>query len=159
MAAESGHSKVCQLLINNSDSILVDQTIDADDFTEYFDSSVESDNAQVQVQEQEQEQELLSIQDNKDLTPLMLAVLYGHTETVRVLASKENSKYLDLKQRQSGDTALHLAVSMNSAEIVSILLEAGAYPDPFNNSGKKPIDLSAKDSEIFDLLVESVVVV
>lgn len=148
LAAEAGQFKACQLIICNSDSILADQGIDSDDFIDFYDSSDEGDAAQ----------ELLLIQDHKDLTPLMLAVLHGHTETVRILA-KENSKHLDLKQRQSGDTALHLAVSFNSPEIVAILLEAGAYPDSINNSGKKPIDLSARDSEIFELLAESVIVV
>lgn len=140
-AAAFGQSKACQLLLYDSEVIPTDQIIDNNEFTEIYDFSTRADEAQ----------ELLLAQDNSDLTPLMTAIISGNIETVRILA-KYNSNHLDLKQRHKGETALHLAVSVNSAEMVSILLEAGAYPDALNNFGKKPSDLCATDSDIFDLL-------
>lgn len=147
-AAAAGQSKACQFLLYDPDVIPEDEAVDKNDFTEIFDSSAVTEAAQ----------SLLIVHDHEDLTPLMTAVVYGNIETVRVLA-EQNSKHLDVKQRRNGDTALHLAVYSGSAEIVKILLEAGAYPDALNSSGKKPIDLCVKDSEIFDFLVEAVIIV
>ena len=145
-AAAAGQTKACQILLYDPNVLPSDQVNDNEEYyTEVYDAPIERIKAQA----------LLFIQDKQDLTPLMAAVLNGHTETVRILA-KENSNHLDLKQEQSGDTALHLAVSINSTEIVSILLDSGAYPDPLNKSGKKPSDLAQDDSEIFDLFIDPV---
>ena len=104
----------------------------------------------------------LSIHDLSGMTPLMLAIINGHVDTVRFLCTF--SEHLNLAHTRTGDTALHFAVRKSSPEMVSILLDAYADPDPKNAEGKKPFDLIASnfsedslESEIFTLLAEVII--
>lgn len=127
-AAAAGQSRSCQLLLrfDDADNDYFDEQ-DDDFITDLVDYSSSSS------------QQFIS--DKRGLTPLMSAVLNGHLETVKVLA-KRNSKHLDLRNEiTTGDTALHYAVLIHSPQIVSVLLEAGAFADAVNKDGKKPLDL------------------
>ena len=138
-AAAAGQSISCKLLLFHPDVIKVDE-IDDEFYTEIDDESIDCLKSRA----------LLLIQDLNGLTPLMAAILNGHPETVRVLCSYPG--HLNLGHPETGDTALHYAVQMNSPEMVSILLDASANPDPKNVAGLKPFDLASSNSSSEDPL-------
>ena len=62
--------------------------------------------------------------DAKRATCLMFAAYYGHTDTVRYLVGLPE---VDLNHRDTkSNTALHLAVHLNNADVVEVLIDAGA---------------------------------
>lgn len=147
-AASAGQTLSCQLLLRQAN-----EEEEVDDFVVDIDDEEE-------LARRLKAQALLFISDNNGLTPLMSAVLNGHIETVRLL-SKIPSKHLDIPNERlstsDGNTALHYAVLADSPEMVSILLEAGAFADSVNRDGKSPLDLvpeSLKDRFV-DLLFVS----
>ena len=74
-------------------------------------------------------------------TCLMLAAYFGHTETVRYLVGLP-----EVEVNHGGDendTALHHAVEQNHADIVQVLIDAGADTDTQNTDGRSPVDLAS----------------
>lgn len=140
-AAAVGQSNACKLLLYIPDILPANDRIESEYYTEIDDVTIG----------RMKSEPMLLIQDSQFLTPLMAAVFNGHPETVRILVN-ENKEQLDCAQESTGNTALHLAVLMGSPAMVSVILEAGAYPDPVNKSGKKPIQLAPEGSEIYQLL-------
>lgn len=68
-------------------------------------------------------------------------------------------KILDLKNRQ-GETALHLAVSINNPLVVSLLLEVGANPSCGNKIGNTPLHYAVESSRLetcFKLVTDDVI--
>lgn len=70
-------------------------------------------------------------------TPLMVAALYGQTDSAEVLIL--NGASIDLRNN-NGSTALHIAALFCHPKVVKLLLENGAEPNPKDNSGTTPLD-------------------
>ncbi|HQY22132.1 MAG TPA: ankyrin repeat domain-containing protein [Gammaproteobacteria bacterium] len=68
----------------------------------------------------------------------MLEYLLQNTEVALALIDVQNAK---------GDTPLHLAVQFGQDNVISLLLEAGAYHKIKNEQGKTPIDLSIEQKK------------
>ena len=69
-------------------------------------------------------------------TCLTLAAYYGHTDTVRYLVSLPE---VDLTHHGSRNhTALHFAVERKHADVVQVLIDAGADTERYNNAGHSP---------------------
>ena len=60
-------------------------------------------------------------------------------------------------RNQRGETALHLAVQNRLSRVVEEMLSAGCDPLNKDNSGKRPIDLIAKDDSAMRTLIETAV--
>jgi len=58
------------------------------------------------------------------------AVLTDHSDVVRLLIA--HGADLNMGEKGYGDTALHTAAHLNNVEIVKILLESGADPNPYS---------------------------
>jgi uncharacterized protein len=67
-----------------------------------------------------------NLADKKGVSPLMLATQYGYADGVNLLL--KNKALVDATNR-SGETALIRAVHLRNAEMVRILIKAGANPD------------------------------
>jgi hypothetical protein len=77
-------------------------------------------------------------------TLLMWAAFYGATECVTLLLARGGDA-LELDARdQYGTTALHRAPQGGKAEIVRLLLQAGADPTIRNNYGRTPLDVARR---------------
>ena len=77
------------------------------------------------------------VTDNKGRTCFALASYYGHTETVRYLAGL---KEVDLEHADStGRTALSHAVVANHADVVEVLIDAGADIETRGNHDRTPL--------------------
>lgn len=82
---------------------------------------------------------------------LHLAAHHGCLEVLDYLLDQEGVE-IDPKDRLQSDTPLHRAVQFaagpgNAAagkQIVELLIECGAQPDPRNKSNKRPIDLATQ---------------
>ena len=84
--------------------------------------------------------------DTKRVTCLMLAAYYGHTDTVRYLVSLPE---LDLNHQGSkNDTALHSAVQRKHADVVQVLIDAGADIETKNVQGHSPLHLASISREL-----------
>ena len=69
-------------------------------------------------------------------TCLIIAAHNGHTDTVRYLAGLPD---VDLNQQ---GTALHVAVKRNHAEVVEVLIDAGADIETMNDEGFSPLHMA-----------------
>ncbi|CAH2069510.1 unnamed protein product [Thlaspi arvense] len=79
----------------------------------------------------------------EERTPLMVAALFGSKEIVEYIIS---TGLVDVNRScgSDGATALHCAVSglsANSLDIVNLLLNGSADPDPCDAYGNKPVDM------------------
>ncbi len=87
-------------------------------------------------------------------TPLMGAVMNGHTKIVEALIEEK----IDLNQKNlAGQTALHLAVDANDLATLKALIRGGAALNVEDKAGNTPLHLAAAGNkkEIFDFLMES----
>lgn len=95
----------------------------------------------------------LNIADNAGNTPLQIAALQGHIETVEFLLEKNcevNSRNIEK------DTPLIDAVENGHIEVVKLLLDHGADPRLGNAIGQKPLELVDKEDEkIRKLLIDA----
>jgi hypothetical protein len=73
-------------------------------------------------------------------SPLIVASLYGQTETANALI--EHGASLDAKNND-GATALHVAAFFAHPEVVSLLLEKGADPEAENRFGQTALQTVA----------------
>ena len=74
----------------------------------------------------------------KQLTPLHVAALYGHANTVELLLDKEANV---TKVDAHGNTALHMAVFLGHEPVAEFLLARGAKVNETNAMGHTPLDL------------------
>uniref|UniRef100_A0A6C0IJD6 Uncharacterized protein n=1 Tax=viral metagenome TaxID=1070528 RepID=A0A6C0IJD6_9ZZZZ len=80
---------------------------------------------------------------HRRFTPFMVALRYGQLEVVRLLI--EYGADVNMSEKPSGNTPLHLALEMpnvNNIEIVQLLLSRGSNPNTPNNYGVTPIQLA-----------------
>lgn len=74
--------------------------------------------------------------NNSGSTPLILAVYNNHLETVRILTTHKNRADIN-RQDKKGFQAIHKAAQDGRAEILRLLLDAGAVPNALSVSGDK----------------------
>lgn len=74
----------------------------------------------------------------KQLTPLHVAALYGHADTVELLLDKEANV---TKVDAHGNTVLHMAAFLGHEPVAKLLLARGANADETNAMGHTPLDL------------------
>ncbi|XP_062116809.1 ankyrin repeat-containing protein BDA1-like [Humulus lupulus] len=80
-------------------------------------------------------------------TALHLCVRHNHLEALRLLVEAsgrdtDNAKFLNAKEHETGNTVLHLAVTLGQSETVEYLLSInGVEKDSVNNEGHKVSDL------------------
>ena len=77
--------------------------------------------------------------NSKDGTPLMAAVVKGHTEIAKALIGAGADPNLT---DANGATALHYAVLFNNQELVSLLMDANASAFMKNDGGQSPLDFA-----------------
>ncbi len=81
----------------------------------------------------------MEAKDNYSLTPVHLAAINGHTETVKYLI-EEAKVNLDVED-ENGMTPLYYAIKYGKFETAELLVEAGANPNIMNKDGKTVLDL------------------
>lgn len=95
-----------------------------------------------------------NLKNDAGKTPLMFAAEVGEINVVKTLL--ENKADPGIKQDNSGDTVLHKALaSMQSVEMITVLLDGGADPSMANDSGLTPVaaaELHAAAPEVIELL-------
>ena len=87
----------------------------------------------------------LRINKGKGFTPLLIACLRDHLETVRALLSTEAK--VDL-QEDDGATPLHVACQQGHAEVARALLSAGAKADLQNLVGASPLFVACQQGHV-----------
>ena len=95
------------------------------------------------------------VTDNKGAACLTLAAHYGHTKTVRTLLCMTE---VDVNQSYSeGFTPLHGAASMEHADVVQVLIDAGADVESKNSEGGAPLHCACEDGalDIVKMLVKA----
>ena len=82
------------------------------------------------------------VADIQGFTCLIVAAYFGHTETVRYLVGLPevvvNSKHT------YGYTAVHVAAGNNHADVVELLIDAGADIEVKNNDGRSPLHVASR---------------
>ena len=82
------------------------------------------------------------IADKDGYTCLMLASEEGHIDTVRYLVSLPQVDVTG-NNRRNGNTALHVAVGKQHANVVQLLIDAGAHIESRNNVGRTPLHIAS----------------
>ena len=93
--------------------------------------------------------------DPRRYTCLIQAAHFGHTDTVRYLVSLPE---VDLDHQQSNNkTSLHAAVLEKHADVVQVLIDAGADIETKNDNGRSPLHLAITSGELatVKMLVEA----
>jgi 26S proteasome non-ATPase regulatory subunit 10 len=78
------------------------------------------------------------VQDTKGQTPLFRACAKGNVAVVECLLPLSNVNHLD----QQNETALHVAMEQEFAEIAVLLIVNGARVDLVSKEGKTPLDMT-----------------
>ena len=86
------------------------------------------------------------VADHEGHTCLTLAAHFGHTKTVRYLAAFPE---VDMNQRgRRGQTALHMAVHHIHADVVEVLIDAGADIEAKDENGRSPLHRASEKGAI-----------
>ena len=88
-------------------------------------------------------------------TCLLFAAYFGHTDTVRYLVCLPE---VDLNHQESTNcTALHIAVKRKHADVVEVLIDAGADIETKNDEGRSPLHVASISGELttMKMLVEA----
>jgi ankyrin repeat protein len=78
------------------------------------------------------------VQDARGQTPLFRACSKGNQAMVELLLPQCNVNHLD----QQNETALHVAMEQEHAEIAVLLIGQGARVDLVNKEGKTPLQMT-----------------
>jgi uncharacterized protein len=89
-----------------------------------------------------QDTSLLNAYSNDGYTGLGLAVFFRHPETARMLATA-GAEVNRPSRNQMRVSPLHSAVASGNLEILELLLDCGASPDPIGSSGMTPLHSAA----------------
>ena len=90
--------------------------------------------------------DVCATEDLGGFTCLNLAAFYGHTDTVRYLATLPE---VDLNHRgRNNCTVLHEAVYRKHADVVQVLIDAGADIEAKNDEGRSPLLLASRSREV-----------
>lgn len=85
-------------------------------------------------------------QQKEAVTPLILATIHNKVKKVKELIDiKEN---VDAKT-ECGNTALHYAAFMGYADIINILIHAGANVNIANNANQTPLNVAIVEKMLF----------
>lgn len=100
----------------------------------------------------EKEPDLLSYKNKFGNTPLLLTLdkaIKENDKSFIVLAKMllEKEKYLNVSNAV-GNTALHLAATINDYDLVKLLVEQGANPNVKNAKDWRPIDIAVKNENV-----------
>ena len=83
---------------------------------------------------------------NKGRTCLLLAAFFGHTETVRYLVGLEGLQGVKLNHKCDGDSSALLdAVHENHADVVKVLIDAGADIETRDKHSRTPLMYACKN--------------
>lgn len=89
---------------------------------------------------------------NKDgITPLILAIKTERKQSINTLLKNAKGLLIDA-QDANNKTALHYAVEKNNEELVNQLIQAGAFLNAKDSSGKTPLELAGPDSGVKNIL-------
>ena len=80
----------------------------------------------------------VNLADGGNFTLLHYAVLHKHYALARILIAR--GAWLEMADGFNGDTPLHWAINHDDAEMVKLLLDAGASARVVNDSGMTPLD-------------------
>jgi ankyrin repeat protein len=89
---------------------------------------------------------VLEMEDQEECTPLLAAVLWGHTAVIAVLLGKG----ADVQAiNDEGNSPLHLAARRGAPEIAELLLRHGADPLAKNEWDETPLMLAAEEGHLW----------
>ncbi|KAI8464829.1 MAG: ankyrin repeat-containing domain protein [Monoraphidium minutum] len=77
--------------------------------------------------------------------PLMVAARQGHMAVVRELLADAGRRSCLRALTRDGATALHVAAAAGQAEVVELLIDAGARTDARDRLGRTPLDVCPPD--------------
>ncbi|KAK5901519.1 hypothetical protein CesoFtcFv8_006879 [Champsocephalus esox] len=80
----------------------------------------------------------LTLQDSAGCSLLHRAVMAGDTEVLKYLLQHVPTSHLDITEKETGETALHKAVSSSQRTICHLLVEAGASLTKTDLQGETP---------------------
>lgn len=92
----------------------------------------------------------VNIETTDGFTLLWKAIEAQHTKVVQLLC--DNDILVNLANKSTGETPLHLAVSLKNKRIIEILMEKLAKVDKKNKKNQTPYDLVKDDEELTDFL-------
>jgi ankyrin repeat protein len=86
-----------------------------------------------------------STADKNGHTPVYIAALIGHTETVRALVQEcgQDVNVANEQVRFIGNSLIHMAAALGDTEMVRMLLNSGADPNALNEFGFTPVSMAA----------------
>ena len=87
---------------------------------------------------------------NDGMTPLWNAIEKQQIKVVQALCDKDVA--VNVANKISGDTPLHLAVSLKNKQIIKILMEKFAKTDKKNKKSLTPYDLAKDDTELYEFM-------
>ncbi|KAG2453016.1 hypothetical protein HYH02_002352 [Chlamydomonas schloesseri] len=89
-------------------------------------------------------------------TPLLMAVVAGHADTVRVLLDGGASRQACMSEEEK-DSALHVAAARGDARVAELLVEGGADTAARDAAGCTPLTVAAREGhlEVVQLLLRA----
>lgn len=137
-AARYGQFKIVKYLIKNGTNQL---ELDNDGLTalHYAAHGGSSDIVKYLIK---QKQIAIDVENNKYLTPLLVAAKQGHLDVIKILYSKG----ANISQRyDDGRNALHFAVQNKSTKCVQYLLKKGLHVNSVDHNGFTPVHSAAEN--------------
>ena len=93
---------------------------------------------------------VINIETINGSTPLWRAIERQQVGVVQLLCEQDLS--VNVANKLTGDTPLHLAVRMKNRQIIRILMEKFARTDKRNKKNLTPYDLMKEDADLLDFL-------
>ena len=81
--------------------------------------------------------------DTRGCICLIMAAAFGHTETVRYLVGLPGIDVVMSTKEEDGYTAVLVAVELDSADVMKVLIDAGADIETKNNEGRSPLSVAS----------------
>lgn len=137
IAAQEGHKEVVEILIANRANVNV---INVEGAPLHIAAGCGHDNVVEVLLNNEAK---INVKDNKNRTPLELAVAHGHLQVVKMLLQY---KKVDMNAKSNDDwTILHIASQNNNLKMVKYLVDKGSDINAKNASGSKPVHIAARE--------------